>query len=320
MEKMPTTTAMTRCGSPTLMSTYAHALSPTDRLTLAERKAFGKSDRKASKVLGVTLTRNHLGQINQDRRLSLSLTQDQENAQSDHIPEECMVPGAMRNASVATIIRPLKHLGRVLASGMRIVEKQNKGRMDADEYTPRVVLGLLWSVGSLEKEGKGELPTGISVCSIPELDESERCDTAAPLGAEFLRRNDEEGEDNLFGGFPMGLIRDIETPLASPGLDRRVEEIQSGGTIGPSDVHVSPVASLCYTTNFEVSSEGSPVLSSNDSFDDRLCPAERAYLDFLIAQDEAEEQPIRRREALRSRNKVLDVLGAEARQAVDEQW
>ncbi|KAG1811451.1 uncharacterized protein BJ212DRAFT_511374 [Suillus subaureus] len=322
---MSTTTGMTHCDSATSTSiTDALALSSTDRLTPAERKAFGKSDRKAGKVLGVTLTRNDMGQVHHDRKLSPCLSEDQENVQGDNILEDIKVTGAKRscsrNASAATIVGPLKDLGRVLASGIGMVEKRNKGRMDAGRYKQRVVLGLMRSNKSPGKEGKEELPTGVSdnkACSLPELDESE--DTEAPL-----RQNDQEGEDDLSIGFPRGL--DVENSLAtppSPALERRVEEIRLSETTGPLDV--SPFTSLCHTTNFEVSSdEESPVLSSGDSFDDMLRPAERAYLDFLIGQNEAEERPIMemRREsraALRSRNKILDVLGPEARQAIDEQ-
>lgn len=301
MEKMSTTTAMTCCNSATSMSiTNAQVLSPNNRLTPAERKAFGRSDHKAGKVLGVTLTRNHVGQ---DKRLSLCLSQDQENFQGDN--EEGAVIGTKcsfsRNASTATIIGPLKdRLGRILASGMKMVEKRNKGRMAAGGYPPRIVLGLLRSNELPGKEGVEELPTGVSdeICarSLAELDENEN--TEAPLGAEFLERNEEE-EDDLFGGSSMGLVRDVENPLASPALDRRVSSI------------ASPI-------HFEVSSEEeSLALSSDDSFDYMLRPAERAYVDFLIAQDEAEGQTMERI-ALRSRNKVLDVLGAEARQAVNE--
>ncbi|KAG1792661.1 uncharacterized protein HD556DRAFT_1444339 [Suillus plorans] len=290
MEKMSNTTAMTCCNSATSMSiTNAPVMSPNNRLTPAERKAFARSDHKAGKVLGVTLTRNHVGQDNR---------QDQENFQGDN--EEGAVIGTKRsfsrNASTATIIGPLKdRLGRILASGMKMVEKRNKGRMATGGYPPRIVLGLLRYNESVPgKDGMGELPTGVSdqICprSLAELDENEN--TEAPLGAEFLERNEEE-EDDLFGGSPTGLVRDVENPLASPALDRRV----------------SPVASP------EVSSEEeSLALSSDDSFDYMLRPAERAYVDFLIAQDEAEGQTVEKI-ALRSRNKVLDVLGAEARQA-----
>jgi hypothetical protein len=207
-----------------------------------------------------------------------------------------------------------------------MVEKRNKNRIVAEGYTQRVVLGLLLSNESPSKEGKEELPTGVgnhSAYSLPEVDDSE--DTKALLGAEFLGRNDEEGEDDLFDGFPRGVAWDVENPLTTPptpGFERSVEEMRLDETIEPLDV--LPVASLCYTTNFEVSSEEeSLALSSDDSFDDILRPVERAYLDFLIAQDEAEEQPTERRRerraALRSRNKILDVLGAEARQAVNGQ-
>ncbi|KAG1887787.1 hypothetical protein F4604DRAFT_1916607 [Suillus subluteus] len=317
MEKMSTTTDMTRCDSATSMCiANAVALSSANKLSPAERKAFSKSDHKAGKVLGVTLTRNH------DKKLSPCLSQDQENVQGDNILEDTKVMGAKRscsrNASAATIIGPLEDLGRVLASGMGMVEKRNKERVVAGGYTQRVVLGLLRSNESCSKEGKEELPTGVSddsACSLPELDESEDTDV-------LLRRNNEEGEDDLSIGFPRGL--DVENSIAtppSPALERRVEEIRLSETIGPLDV--SSFASLCHTANFEVSSdEESPVLSSDDSFDDMLRPAERAYLDFLIAQDEAGEEPMERgreRAAMRSRNKMLDVLGPEARQAVDEQ-
>lgn len=286
MEKMSTTTVTTHCDSATSMSiTNVPALSSTNRLTPAERKAFGKSDHKASKVLGVTLTRDRVGRVHHDRSPSLCLLQDQENAQGDDTIGGNIAISAKRpcnrNASAATVIGPLKYLGRVLASGIGMVGKRNKNRIVGEGYTPRVVLGNLLSNESPGEEGKEELPTpGVgndSALSLPEVDESE--DTIALLGAEYPWQNDEEGED---------------------------------------------VASLCYAPNFEVSSEEeSPALSSNDSFDDILRPVEQAYLDFLIAQDEAEEQLMERRRerraALRSRNKILDVLGKEARQAIDEQ-
>jgi hypothetical protein len=206
-----------------------------------------------------------------------------------------------------------------------MVEKRNKNRIVAEGYTQRVVLDALLSNESSSKEGKEELPTGVgndSAYSLPEVDESE--DTKALLGTEYSGRNDEEGEDDLLSGLPRGLVWGDDNSLGtppSPALER-CEEMWLHETTGALDV--SPVASLCYTPNFEVlSEEESPALSSDDSFDDILRPVEQAYLDFLIAQDEAEEQLMERRRerraALRSRNKLLDVLGAEARQAVDEQ-
>lgn len=330
MEKMSTTTVMTRCDSATSMSiTNVLALSSTNRLTPAERKALGKSDHKASKVLGVTLTRNRVGRVHHDRSPSLCLSQDQENAQGDDILGENIATGAKRprsrNASATTVVGPLKYLGRVFASGMGMVEKRNKNRIVAEGYTQRVVLDALLSNESSSKEGKEELPTGVgndSAYSLPEVDESE--DTKALLGTEYSGRNDEEGEDDLLSGLPRGLVWGDDNSLGtppSPALER-CEEMWLHETTGALDV--SPVASLCYTPNFEVlSEEESPALSSDDSFDDILRPVEQAYLDFLIAQDEAEEQLMERRRerraALRSRNKLLDVLGAEARQAVDEQ-
>ncbi|KAG1876700.1 hypothetical protein DFJ58DRAFT_866085 [Suillus subalutaceus] len=184
METMSTTTAMTRSDSATSMGiTDALALSSANKLSPAERKAFSKPDHKAGKVLGVTLTRNHVGQVHHDKKLSPCLSQDQENVQGDNILEDTKVIGAKRscsrNASAVTIIGPLKDLGRVLASGMGMVEKRNKGRMAAGGYTQRVVLGLLRSNEPSSKEGKEELPTGVSddsACSLPELDESEDTD------------------------------------------------------------------------------------------------------------------------------------------------
>ncbi|KAG1726309.1 hypothetical protein EDB19DRAFT_1753021 [Suillus lakei] len=325
MENM-TNTIITHSDSAASMSiTDALAFSPTSRLTPAERKAFGRSDHKAGKVLGITLTRNHVA--HRGRRLALCPSPDQENAQGENSLGEMMAIGAKRpcnhKASAVTVIGPLKDLVRVIASGMGMIEKRNKKPVVAGDTTQRVVLGLLRSNESLGKEGKEELSTSISddsACSFLEPDENE--DAEEPPGASFLGRNDEEGEDDLFGGSPRDLVWDVENPLAtppSPALQRRIEAIRLGETIEPLDV--SPGASLCYTTDFQVSAEEeSPALSSDDSFDDVLRPAERAYLDFLIAQDEPDGQPMERRRAkLRSRNKMLDVLGTEARQALDGQ-
>ncbi|KAG1828902.1 hypothetical protein DFJ58DRAFT_848878 [Suillus subalutaceus] len=251
---MSTTTDVTRCDSATSMCiANAVALSSANKLTPAERKAFSKSDHKAGKVLCVTLTRNDVGQVHHHEKLSPCLSQDQENVQGDNILEDTKIIGAKRscsrNASAATIIGPLKDLGRVPASGMGMVEKRNKGRMAAGRYTQRVVLGLLRSNEPSRKEGKGELPTGVSddsACSLPELDESEDTDA-------LLCRNNEEGEDDLSIGFPRSL--DVENSSAtppSPALERR-EEIRLSETIGPLDV--SLFASLCHTTNVEVSDD-----------------------------------------------------------------
>lgn len=244
------------------------ALSSTNRLTPAERKALGKSDHKASKVLGITLTRNRVGRVHHDRSPSLCLSQDQENAQGDDTLEENIAIGAKRprsrNASTATVIGPLKYLGRVFASGMGMVEKRNKNRIVAEEYTQRVVLGALPSNESPSKDGKEELPTGVgndSAYSLPDVDESE--DTKALLGTEYSGRNDEEGEDDLLSGLPRGLVWGVDNSLAtppSPTLEQH-EEIWLHETTGALDV--LPVASLWDTPNFEVSFEGEiPALSS----------------------------------------------------------
>ncbi|KAG1745098.1 uncharacterized protein EDB91DRAFT_1122461 [Suillus paluster] len=313
MEDMSITTVTTRSGSVTSMSiTNALSLSTTDRLTPAERKAFGKSDYKAGKVLGVTLTRNHVEQANQDRRLASVPCPDQQDTQGGNTLGEMMaLIGAKRSrnrsTSAVTIIRPLKNLGRGLASGvgMDLVEKRNKKRRVAGEYTQRVVFGPLYSNESRDQEDKEELSTAVrddSACSFLRLDESE--DTNTPLAGKFLVGDDEEGEDDLFGNFPRGFVWDVENPFAKPpsgNLQRYFEAMRLSEMIGPLDA--APDASLCYTTNFWTSSE------------------EEKSLDFLIAQDEADEQPMERRRkiraVLRSKNKMLDVLGAEARQAVD---
>ncbi|KAG2148908.1 hypothetical protein DEU56DRAFT_782809 [Suillus clintonianus] len=271
--------------------TDALGLSPTNRLTLAERKAFGKSDHKAAKILGITLTRNHVRHAN-DRRLALVPSADQENAQT---LGEMILTGAKRsrcnNSSAVAIIRPLMKnlgLGRASGIGMALVEKRNKNRRAAGEHAQRVILGPLRSNESPIKETK-ELSTTVtddSACSFLELDEIEDAET--PLTDEFVVGNDEEEEDVLFRGFPGGFVWDVENPFATPP------------------------------------EEGIPALYSDNSFDDMLRPAERAYLDYLIEKDEAEVQPMERRKqrraAMRSRNKMLDVLGIEARQAVDAQY
>ncbi|KAG0692714.1 hypothetical protein DFH29DRAFT_1008211 [Suillus ampliporus] len=324
---------MSRSDSATSMSIAdALALSPTNRLTSAERKAFCKSDHKAGKVLGITLTRNHVGQENQNAKLALVPSPDEENAQGDDTLGKTMALidakcSHNRNTSTVTIIRSLKDLGRGLVSGMGmdLVGKRNKKRKVAGEHAQRVVLGSLRSNESSSREGNEELSNTASddsTYSFLELDEDEE----TPLAYEFLEGNDEEGDDDRFGSVTGGFVW-VDNPFATPpstALQRYLEARWLSETIGP--LNASPVASLCYTTNCEASSEEeSPALFSGDSFNDMLHPAERAYLDFLITQDEAEaeEQPMERRRdrraALRSRNKMLDVLGAEARQAVDEQ-
>jgi hypothetical protein len=308
MENMFIQTTMTRSGSATSMSiTDTLALSPTNRLSPAERKAFGKSDHKAAKILGITLTRNH---VDQDGKLTRIPSVDQEDPQAgDTLAEMMALIGAKRarsrNPSAVTVFRPRKDL----------VEKNKKSRV-AGEYTQRVVLGPLRYNGPPVEEGD-ELSTTIGTCSFLESNEIEETNTP-------LARSNEEKED-LFGG-SRGFVWDVQNPFATPpNAVRRqqyIEAMRRGETIGPLDD--APMATLWSTTNFEPSpEEETPALYSKDSFDDMLRPAERAYLDFLIAQDEAEEQPMeirrQRRAAVWSRNKMLDVLGVEARQAVDGQ-
>ncbi|KAG2346056.1 hypothetical protein BDR05DRAFT_959615 [Suillus weaverae] len=300
------------------------ALSPTNRLTPAERKAFGESDHKAAKILGITLTHNH---VDQDGRLARVPSADQEGHQvGDTLGEMMALIGAKRarsrNLSTVSVFRPRKGLGLVSGMRMDLVEK-NKKRRVAGEYTQRVVLGPLRSNRSPVEEGE-ESSTTVSdndVCSFLEPGEIEETET--PLARKYLAGNNEEEKD-LFGG-SRGFVWDVQNPFATPPnavLQQYVEAMRLSETIGPLDV--APAASLCYTTNFEPSPEGAfPAPYSDNSFDDVLRPAERAYLDFLIAQDEADEQPMERRRqrraAVRSRNKMLDVLGMEARQAVDRQ-
>ncbi|KAG2044056.1 hypothetical protein BDR03DRAFT_977734 [Suillus americanus] len=322
---MPIQPVMTRSGSATSMSiTDALAPSVTNRLTPAERKAFGKSDHKAAKILGITLTRNH---VNQNGRLAQVPSGNQEDRQvGDALAEMMTFIGAKRarghNSSAVTVFKPRKGLG--LASGMGMVDlvEKNKKHGVAGEYTQRVVLAPLCSNEPLVEKGE-ELSTTISdngACSFLEPGEIEETET--PLASKYIAGNYEEEEDLFHGS--RGFVWDVQNPFATPPntvLQQYAEVMRLGETIGPLDV--PPVASLCYTTNFDPSpEEETPALQlySDDSFDDMLRPAERAYLDFLIAQDEAEEQPMesrrRRRAAVRSKNKMLDVLGVEARQAV----
>ncbi|KAG2067265.1 hypothetical protein BDR04DRAFT_1159314 [Suillus decipiens] len=291
--------------------------SPTDRLTPAERKAFGKSDNKAAKILGITLTRNH---VDQDGRLARMLSADQENPQVGNTLGEMMgLIGAKRarsrNSSAVIVFRPRK--GPQLASGTRMDSvERNKRRRVAGDYTQRVILGPLRSNGPPVEEGE-ELPTTVSddsACSFLEPCEIEETETPP------VENNEEEGED-LFDS-SRSFVWNVQNPFATPPdavLQQYVKARRLGDTIGPFDI--APVASSCYTTPSP--EEAIPALHSDDSLDDILRPAERAYLDFLIAQDEAEEQPRekrrQRRAAVRSRNKMLDVLGVEARQAIDGQ-
>ncbi|KAG0692717.1 hypothetical protein DFH29DRAFT_882130 [Suillus ampliporus] len=177
---------MARSDSATSMSiTDALALSPTNRLTSAERKAFCKSDHKAGKVLGITLTRNHVGQENQNAKLALVPSPDEENAQSDDTLEKMMAlidakRSRNRNTRAVTIVGPLKDLVRGLVSG-----KRNKKRKVAGEHAQRVVLGPLRSNESSSREGNEELSNTASddsTYSFLELDEDEE----TPLAYEFL--------------------------------------------------------------------------------------------------------------------------------------
>lgn len=307
MENMPIQPVMTRSGSATSMS-IADALAPsvTNRLTPAERKA-----------------RNH---VDQNGRLAQVPSGNQEDRQvGDTLAEMMTFIGAKRarghNSSAVTVFKPRKGLGLASGMGMMDLVEKNKKHGVAGEYTQRVVLAPLCSNEPLVEKGE-ELSTTISdngACSFLEPGEIEETET--PLASKYIAGNYEEEEDLFHGS--RGFVWDVQNPFATPPntvLQQYAEVMRLGETIGPLDV--PPVASLCYT-NFDPSpEEETPALQlySDDSFDDMLRPAERAYLDFLIAQDEAEEQPMesrrRRRAAVRSKNKMLDVLGVEARQAV----
>lgn len=307
---------VTKCsGSAVSISTTdSPAPSLTNRLTPAERKAFGTSDHKAAKILGITLTRNH---VDQDGSLATVSSADEEVCQVyDKLGEMMALVGAKRagsrSPSAVTIFKPRKGLGMDLI--------KNKKRRVAREYTQRVVLGPLRFNEPPVEEGK-ELSTTVNddgAWSFSKPDEIE--ETKRPLACRCQARNNED----LLGS-SRDFVWDVQNPFATPPnavLQRYLKTMQLGETIGPLDIAPS-VASLGCTTNFEPSPEEISALHSDDSFDNFLRPAEQAYLDFLIAQDEAEEHLMERRRqrraAVRSRNKILDVLGAEARQAVDEQ-
>jgi len=322
MENKSIMTVMTRSDSATSMSiTDALALSPTNRLTPAERKAFSKSDHKASKGLGIALTRNDVGPVQ---------SPDQENAQGGNILGDMMAlisakRARSRNASTVTIVGPFRGLGLGLVGGrmgMGVVEKRNKKRRVAGDYTQRVVLGPLCSNESPSKEGLST--AGRDGSSISVLERDEGPDPKTPVGGVF-GGHDEEEED-LFGGSASSFVWDVENPFTTPPnavLQRRFEEMRLSENIGPLDVAPTvPVASLDGQSNFEESEEDNTALCSSNWSSDPLRPSERAWLDGLIAQDKAEDEPRERRRAKRaaSRNKMLNVLGAEARQVVDGQY
>ncbi|KAG2079808.1 uncharacterized protein F5147DRAFT_740281 [Suillus discolor] len=276
------------------------ALSLTNRLTPAERKAFGNSDHKAAKILGITLTTQSPW-----TRMGALLQSSSANEEVSQVYDklgEMMALGS-RSPSAVTIFKPRKGLV------MDLIEK-NKKRRVAREYTQRVVLGPLRFNEPPVEEGK-ELSTTVN---------DDGALTKRPLACKCQARNNED----LLGS-SRDFVWDVQNPFATPPnavLRQYCKTMQLGEMIGPLDI-APPVASLGYTTNFEPSPEEISAPHSDDSFDNILRPAEQAYLDFLIAQDEAEEHPMERRRqrraAVRSRNKILDVLGAEARQAVDGQ-
>lgn len=255
--------------------------------------------------------------MDQDGSLATVSSADEEVCQVyDKLGEKMALVGAKRagsrSPSAATIFKPRKGLGMDLI--------KNKKRRVAREYTQRVVLGPLRFNEPPVEEGK-ELSTTVNddgAWSFSKPDEIE--ETKRPLACRCQARNNED----LLGS-SRDFVWDVQNPFATPPnavLQRYLKTMQLGETIGPLDIAPS-VASLGCTTNFEPSPEEISALHSDDSFDNFLRPAEQAYLDFLIAQDEAEEHLMERRRqrraAVRSRNKILDVLGAEARQAVDEQ-
>lgn len=278
---------MTRSGSATSTSiTNPLALSPTNRLSPAERKA-----------------RNH---VNQAGRLA-RIPSAEDPQVGDTLEKMMALIGPKRARSRKTVKRPRKDL----------LEQNKKSRV-AGEYTQRVVLGPLRS-NRPPIEGGEELSTTISTCSFLESGEIE--ETGTPLARIYSAGSNDEKD--LFGS-SKGFVWDVQNPFATPpnaALQQYIEAMRGGETIGPLDI--APMAP--YTTDLEPSpSEEVPALYCNDSFDDVLRPAERAYLDFLIAQDEAEERPIegrrpRRNAVCQSRNKMLNVLGVEARKAFDGQ-
>jgi len=348
-------TLRTHSGSKASMNiTEALALSPSNRLTPAERKALNKSDSKASKVLGITLTRNDVGHANQDRRLAVIPSVDQENAPVGDTFGNVMAlisgkRARSRNASTVTIVGKFNALGLGTAVGMGLdfVQKQNKKRRVGAQYSQRVILGP-WRSNE-ELTGEEQLSTAgshDSTCSFLELDDDEETNT--PLADKFPEENDAyveddrfgspadespdendgDNEDDPFGSFAGGFVWDVEDPFnapPNPALQRYFEAMRINEMIGPLDAvpfDLGPVAHV--DSNFDVSyEEDHSALSCDDSFDDLLRPSEKAYLDFLIARDEAEDGPLEkrreRRAALRSRNKKLDVLGEEARIVVDGQ-
>ena len=330
-----TTTIITRSDSTTSMSiTDALALSPTNRLTPAERKALSKSDQKAGKVLGITLTRNDVGHANQNRKLAMVPSADQENAQGrDTFGDMMALIGGKRarsrNTSTVTIISKLNDLGLGVAVGMGMdfIERRNKKRRVGAQYSPRVVLGPLRSNDESPCKEKLSTTGGYdSANSFLELEHDE--DAKTHLAGEFFGENDAKEEEEDLLGRPAGsFVWDVEDPFNTPpdaALQQHFEAMRLNEGIGPlDDAPFTPVAYCTFDFDKLFEDDDYSALSCDDSFDDLLRPSEKAYLDFLIAQDKADEDPLERRRekraALRSRNKMLDVLGEEVRQIIDKQ-
>ncbi|KIJ67342.1 hypothetical protein HYDPIDRAFT_108066 [Hydnomerulius pinastri MD-312] len=334
----------------------ALALSPnatSHTLTVGERTAMRKSDRKAEQLLGVTVTRDVKTHGIQDlgigRAPLTDLKSTRANASSIVEVAQNIGIGALmavigskrarsRQFSSITLVGALKHLG----VGMGLDATGRKKRRVGATYSPRVILGPLHysyeegesSSGSSTAGSEDEDPSPRN--SFLELDPEEECARTPTMADHPYASNADDEDDYEEEEFVWDVADPFVTPENPEGhqlLQEYFSKLRLGEPIGPLDQPTS-----YEPTSFEPSYEdtlpaSSPVRGSRrsscdlwgsqENLDLGLLPSDLEYINTLLAVDEAEEEAMARRKhkraTLRSRLKKLALLGSEARPAVDGQ-
>ncbi|KIK92450.1 hypothetical protein PAXRUDRAFT_829956 [Paxillus rubicundulus Ve08.2h10] len=341
--------------TPLIHINEALALSPPltpKSLTPEERAAMRKSDRKAEKLLGVTLTRDVKSQTMPNLevgRAPLTIVKSTRanggsivgTVQNLGIGALMAVIGAKRarsrQFSNITLVGALKDLG-----SMSLGRTGRKKRCIGATHPPRVALGSLRDGCGAEGSSSGSSTAGSEgedaspPNSFLELDEEEYIKT--PTFADFSDTAPEDDEDEDEEGEEEEFVWDVANPFAAPEnpaghqiLQEHFAKLRLGDSVGPLD-QPTTYESLSFNLEHDkVSSPPSPARGSRRSSydlwgsDDNLgiLPGDLEYVNSLLEMNEAEKEAIPRRKEkramLRSRLKKLAILGNEARVAVDRE-
>ncbi|KAF9232239.1 hypothetical protein BU15DRAFT_81475 [Melanogaster broomeanus] len=315
--------------SPLMDISEALALSPTlssNSLTPEERTALRRSHRKAEQLLGVTLTQDVKSHDNQHlsvgRAPLAALRSSRVNGdsivdavQSIGIGALMAVVGAKRarsrQFSSITLVGALKDLG----VGMGLDRMGRKKRCVDGSCSRRVVIGPLHY-----RYDTGERSSGSSTAGSEDEDTSPRHSfldldpheeyVKTPTYAEFSHpptEDDDEATEEREQKEEQ-FVWDVVNPFAEPQhpaghqmLQEHFSKLRLGESVGPLDQPTTYEA-VSFDPIRDTSSPPSPLRGSRRSSCDLwdsdenlgIQPTDLAYIDYLLALDEAEEEAMAR--------------------------